>query len=75
MDSRKAETVFKEKTLCMGPYAGDDYNSSFLIVTFVVSYPPLLQRERGGVGKISLYLPASFQNNNMGKKGDGGGEG
>jgi hypothetical protein len=37
----------------MGPYAGVDYNSPYLIVKFVVSYPPALQRDRGGVGKIS----------------------
>jgi hypothetical protein len=27
------------KTWCMGPYAGVDYNSSYLIVNSVVSYP------------------------------------
>ncbi len=37
----------------MGPYAGVDYKSPYLIVNSVVSYPPKLQRERGGVGKIS----------------------
>jgi hypothetical protein len=44
------ETVFKEKHGCMGLYARVDYNSP---VNSVVSYPPTLQRERGGVGKIS----------------------
>jgi hypothetical protein len=44
----------------MGPYVGVDYvtygvdyNLPYLIVNSVVSYPPPLQRERGGVGKIS----------------------
>jgi hypothetical protein len=37
----------------MGPYAGVDYNSPYLIVKSVVSYPVLPQRERGGVGKIA----------------------
>jgi hypothetical protein len=50
-----AEAVFKEKlgSWCMGPYAGVDYNSPYLIVNSVVSYLPPLQRGRGGVGKIS----------------------
>jgi hypothetical protein len=38
----------------MGPYAGADYNSPYFIVNSVVRYPPPLQREKGGVGKISL---------------------
>ncbi len=42
------EAVFKE-TCFMGPYAGVDSNSPYLIV----SYPSSLQREKGGVGKIS----------------------
>jgi hypothetical protein len=37
----------------MGPYARVDYNSVYIIVNFVVSYPPPLQREMGGLGKIS----------------------
>ncbi len=44
---QQPETVFKEK------HAGVDYNPSYLIVNSIVSYPPPLQRERGGVGKIS----------------------
>jgi hypothetical protein len=53
----------------MGPYVGVDYNSLYLIVNSLVSYPSLLQRERGGGGKISpigrahLNLSANFQNN------------
>jgi hypothetical protein len=50
------ETVFKEKqhgAWDLGPYAGVDYNSLDLIVNSVVSYPPPIQRDRGGVGKIS----------------------
>jgi hypothetical protein len=50
----------------MEPYAGVDYNSPYLmLVNTVVSYPALLQRERGRVGKISpiswvhLYLAAN----------------
>jgi hypothetical protein len=56
----------------MGPYAGVDYKSPYLIVNSVVSYPPPLQRE-GAVGKISpigwahSYLSANFQNNKYGK--------
>jgi hypothetical protein len=37
----------------MGPYAVVDYNSPYLIVNSLVSYPPPLQKERDGVGKIS----------------------
>jgi hypothetical protein len=37
----------------MRPYPGVDYKSPYLIVNSVASYPPLLQREIGGVGKIS----------------------
>ncbi len=37
----------------MEPYVGVDYNSPYLIVNSVVIYPPLLHRERGGVGKIT----------------------
>ncbi len=61
------EAVFKE-TWCLGPYAGVDYNSPYLIVNSIVSYSSSLQREKGGVGKISpiglstLYLTANFQN-------------
>ncbi len=48
----------------MGPYAGVDYNSPYLIVHFVVSYPPPLKRKRDGVvsGWVHLYLSANFQN-------------
>jgi hypothetical protein len=38
----------------MGPYAGVDFYTFYLIVNSIVGYPPTLQRERGGVGKISL---------------------
>ncbi len=34
----------------MGTYAGVDYNSPYLTVNSVVSYPLPLQRERGAVG-------------------------
>jgi hypothetical protein len=43
----------QRKTWCMGAYEGVDYNSAYLIVNSVVSYPPPQQKERGGVGKIS----------------------
>jgi hypothetical protein len=52
----------------MGPYSGVDFNSPYLIVNSVDNFPPQLQRDRGGVGKISLkgwaylYLSANFQN-------------
>ncbi len=39
----------------MGPYSGVDYDSPYLIVNSIVSYPTPLQRERGEVGKISPY--------------------
>ncbi len=49
----------------MGPYARFDYNSPYLIVNALVSYPPPLQRERNEVEKIKhiLYPSADFQNN------------
>ncbi len=46
--------LYSKKTWCMGPW--------------IVSYPPPLQRERGGEGKISpigwahLYLSVNFKN-------------
>jgi hypothetical protein len=43
----------QRKTWCMGPYDGVDLNSTYLIVNYVVSYPPPLHMERGGMGKIS----------------------
>ncbi len=56
----------------------------YLIVNSIVSYPPPLQRERGGVGKIlpigwaHFHLSANFQNNQEEKesteKGEGRGE-
>ncbi len=55
----------------MGPYVGVDHKSPYVIASSVVSYPPPLQRERGGVGKISpigwahLHLSANFQNRNF----------
>ncbi len=61
----------------MGPYAGVDYNSLYLIVNSVVSYPPPLQRVRGGVGKISpigwahFHLSAYFHNMLFMSKGKG----
>ncbi len=65
----------------MGTYAEVDYNSLYLIVNSVASYPPQIQRERVGVGKITLsgwahlHLSANFQNNQQ-KKGEyGEGEG
>ncbi len=64
----------------MGPYAGVDFGSPYLIVSSVVSYPPPLQREKGRVGKIysvgwaHLYMSANFQNNKL-EKGEGGGKG
>ncbi len=40
----------------MGPNAGVGYNSLYLIVSSVVSYPPPLQRERGVEWGRSLLL-------------------
>ncbi len=37
----------------MGPYDGVDYNSPYLIVKSVVSYPVPPQKERGGIEQIS----------------------
>ncbi len=52
----------------MGPHAGVDYESLYLVVNSVVSYPPPLQKERGGVGKIfdwaRLHLSTNFQTTN-----------
>jgi hypothetical protein len=45
------QRLYSKKTWRMGPYAGVDYNSSYLKVNSVVSYPPPLQRD--GVEKIS----------------------
>ncbi len=56
------------------------YNSLYLVVNSVVSYPPPLPRERGEVGKISpigcshLHLSANFQNNQLEKGEYGEGE-
>ncbi len=46
--------LHSKKNMVYGPYVGVDYNSPYLIVNSVASFPPLIQRERGGVGKISL---------------------
>ncbi len=54
----------------MRSYAGVDYNSPYLIVKSVVSYPTPPQRERGGFVKIfpfglaHSYLSANFQTTN-----------
>ncbi len=59
------------KTWCTGPFARVDYYSLYLIVNSVVSYPPPLQRERGGVEKMSpigwahFHLSANFQKNKI----------
>jgi hypothetical protein len=45
------QRLYSKKTWCMGPFAGVEYNSTYLIVNSIVTAP--LQRERGGVGKIS----------------------
>jgi hypothetical protein len=61
--------LYSRKTWCMETNAGVDYNSPCLIVNSAVSYPPPIQREKGGARKISpiglalLYLSANFQNN------------
>jgi hypothetical protein len=53
----------------MGPYAGVDYNSAYISVIFVVSFPSAPQSEKSGVEKISpigwahVYLSDNFQNN------------
>jgi hypothetical protein len=69
--TRNPETLFKEKHGVWDPMPELTIgNSPYLIVNSVVSYPSPLQRERGGVGKISLislvlhlFLSANFQNN------------
>ncbi len=43
----------------MGTYAGVDYNSPYLTVNSVVSYPLPLQRERGAVGNLSYWLSSA----------------
>jgi hypothetical protein len=46
----------------MGHYAGVDYNSLYLIVNSIVSYPPQQHRETGGGGKIShICMSGNFQ--------------
>jgi hypothetical protein len=49
------EAVFKENLGVMGPYAGVDYNSPYLIVNYAVSYPPPLQG-KGVEWRKSLLL-------------------
>ncbi len=62
----------QRKTWCMRPYAGVDYNSSYLIVNSIVSYsPPSIPTTKGKEwsGKTSpiswahLYLSSNFQKN------------
>jgi hypothetical protein len=68
-----ASDCIQRKTWCMAPFAGVDYNSPYLKVNFVASYP-LPLRGRGKVGKISpiyrahLYLSANFQKTNSKRK-------
>jgi hypothetical protein len=50
---QESRDCIQRKTWCMGPYVGVDYNSPFLIVNSVVSYPTPLKRERDGVGNVS----------------------
>jgi hypothetical protein len=73
----------QRKTWCKGPYAGVDYYSPYLIVNSVVSYPPPLQREWGGVAKLAVVelfcICLYFQNrffyvNTRTEKGEGRGE-
>jgi hypothetical protein len=65
----------------MGPYEGVDYNSPCLKVNSVVSYPSPLQRERGGVGRITpvgsthLYLSGYFETTNRKRESTEKGEG
>jgi hypothetical protein len=40
----------------MGPYAGVDYNSPYLIVNSAVSYPPPLQGKGVEWGNLSYWL-------------------
>jgi hypothetical protein len=44
----------------MGPYAGVDYNSLYLIVNSVVSYAPPLQRGKVWSGKHLSYWLSTF---------------
>jgi hypothetical protein len=79
------QRLFSKKNMLygMGSYAGVDCNSPYLIVNSVVTYPPPLQRERGGVRKIypiggaHLYLSAFSKTGFLCKHkyGEGGGRG
>jgi hypothetical protein len=44
--------LYSKKNMGMGPYAGVDYNSHYLIVNSVVLSIPT-QKGKGGVGKVS----------------------
>jgi hypothetical protein len=68
-------------TLC----AGADYNSHYLMVNSIVSYPPSLQREKGWSGEDLSYLLSTyvsvfefskpvFDRNTSTEKGEGRGE-
>jgi hypothetical protein len=65
---RFLQRLYSKKNMVYRTQAGVDFNSPFLIVNSVVSYPSPLQTERGRLGKISpicwahLYWSANFQN-------------
>ncbi len=77
---QRLESVFKEKHGVWDPMSKLTLTH---ILNSVVSYPPPIQRERGGEGKSSpigwahLYLSANFQDNRKetGQYGEGGGKG
>jgi hypothetical protein len=55
-------TLYKgciQRKLSMGPYRVD-YNSTYLIVNSLVSYPPPLQREKGRSGEDLSYWLSTF---------------
>ncbi len=45
--------LYSKKNMVYGTLCEVDYNSPYLIVNSVGSYAPPLEREKGGVGKIS----------------------
>jgi hypothetical protein len=55
----------------MGPVAGVDYNSPYLIANSVISFPPLLQWERWS-GEDLSYICLLIPKQQIGKGGGGG---
>jgi hypothetical protein len=75
------EAVFKEKRGVWDPMLELALTSPYLIVDSGVNFPPELQRERGGVGKVSpigwahLYLSANYGTTNRKRESTRKGEG